>query len=163
MSLSAHTDNFTAKLASTAPYMWNAVIIADILDKQGRLMIEGIEQQQELKPLGTGNNSERLGGDDGLMSKVKRQMDGCERLHEAVTVYRHLYHATEVQLGPYSLEHCWVANRLGGILEIFGLREEALELYEKARDGRMKKLPSHKATLESTERAILLQSSLRQL
>ena len=141
--------------------MWNAVILADILDKQGRLILEGKEQQERLRPQSTGRSDGGSNGDDEWMSRARKQMTGCDRLHQAVLIYRHLFYATELHMGTSSLEHCWVANRLGSILEIFGLRQEALELYERARDGRMKKLPTHKSSIESTERALFLRLALQ--
>jgi hypothetical protein len=127
--------------------MWNAVILADILDKQGRLLLEGLGQEERLRPHNTGRSDFVSNGDDTSMSNARRYMNGYEKLREAVIIYRHLFHATDLHMGPKSLEHCWAANRLGGILEIFGLREEALEMYERARDGRMKHSPNHKTTI----------------
>jgi hypothetical protein len=141
--------------------MWNAVILADILDKQGRLILEGLGQEERLRPHNTGRSDFGSSGDDASMINARRHMNGYEKLHEAVIIYRHLFYATDSHMGSESLEHCWVANRLGGILEIFGLREEALGMYERARDGRMKHSPMHKATIESTERAVTLRSTLR--
>ena len=144
-----------------AYYLWNAVVLADILDKQDRLLLEGLGQEERLRPHNTGRSDFVSNVDDPSMSKARKYMNGYEKLREAVIIYCHLFHATDLHMGPKSLEHCWVANRLGCILEIFGLREAALEMYERARDGRMLHSPNHKATIEGTEWALTLQSVLR--
>ncbi|KAH6683342.1 acyl transferase/acyl hydrolase/lysophospholipase [Halenospora varia] len=149
-----------SRIKSNATYMWNAVVLVDILDKQGRLLAEDLVLEEKLRPQGTGYSNSSPTGYDESMVRASRQIYACERLHQALVIYRHLFYATELQFNSLSLDHCWVANRLGKILEIFGLRQEAFDLYVRARDGRMRHLPSHKASKESQERAQALRLAL---
>lgn len=48
---------------------------------------------------------------------------------------------------------------MGDVLQLFGLRQEALQLFQEAAKGRTTKLGHHhKASMESTERAAILAS-----
>ena len=124
---------------------------ADILDKRGSTQLLSLKQP------GEGNQSLH----SELADFVQKQIQAFEDLHLAFVSYRRIYHGTELFFGTSSLEYCWVANRLGCISELFGLRHEALRLYKEAAAGRLLHLgPSHKSTVESCERAALLESTL---
>ncbi|OAQ99127.1 hypothetical protein LLEC1_03559 [Akanthomyces lecanii] len=143
-SSSSYRDNF-AKRLHEASYLGPVLVQADILDKQGRLIHEALEETSSLQPRSTGHSSTSLSsrGDDpstNLPAWVNRQMESYHRLHEAFVLYRYLLHATELQWTAKSLEHCWVANRLGGLLLVFGLRGDALGLFRTAKAGRVEML-----------------------
>jgi hypothetical protein len=134
------------------------LVQADILDKQGRLIYEALEELSSLQPQSTGHSNRPLSNryDDpitNLSAWVNRQMEAYHRLYDAFVLYRYLLYATELQWTAKSLEHCWVANRLGGLLLLFGLRQDALDLFLIARIGRSEMLGiDHKATVECNER-----------
>ena len=125
---------------------------ADILDKRGTVeLLDCAEEAAE-------------GGPDPdpseLADLVARQAAAFGHLHNAFLLYRRLYHCA-ILLGTSSLEYCWVANRLGDVMRLFGLRREALQLFQEAAMGRIARLGhSHKAAIESSERAALLASLL---
>ena len=123
---------------------------ADILDKRGTVeLIDCAEEAEEAK----------LDMDPSqLAGLVARQATAFGHLHNAFLLYRRLYHCA-VLLGTSSLEYCWVANRLGDVFRLFGLRQEALQLFQEAAMGRIARLGhTHKATIESSDRAALLAS-----
>ena len=131
---------------------------ADILDKQGRLIYEALEEFPFMQPQSTGHSTRPLSNrhDDpntSLPAWVNRQTEAYHCLYSAFVLYRYLLHATQLRWTAKSLEHCWVANRLGGLLLVFGLRQDALELFRTARIGRIETLGNdHKATVECIER-----------
>ena len=123
---------------------------ADILDKRGTIELldcaeEASEYQTEVSP-------------PDLACLVARQTNAFQHLRNAFVLYRGLYHCA-ILLGTSSLEYCWVANRMGDILRLFGLRREALQLFKEAATGRIAKLGyNHKTSIESSERAAVLAS-----
>jgi hypothetical protein len=141
-----------------ASQLTSVLVQADVLDKQGRLIHEALEELFPLQPQSTGHSARPLSNryDDpntNLSAWVNRQMEAYHRLYDAFVLYRYLLHATEMQWTAKSLEHCWVANRLGGVLLLFGLRQEALDLFLRARAGRSEMLGmDHRATGECNER-----------
>jgi hypothetical protein len=143
-------------------YLWNVLIQADIVDKEGQMLLEGRTEGPGLRVQLTGNDSRlSLTRSTDLVDKVDAQISANQRLHLAFTLYRRLLHSTALHFGPLSIEYCWVANRLGRVSELLGLRHDALDLYLKACTGRRERLgPDHKATVESTKRATALQGAL---
>ena len=134
--------------------LWEPLVQADILDKRGTVELltcaeEFGESQGDLSP-------------QCLADLVGRQTNALNHLRNAFVLYRGLYHCA-ILLGTSSLGYCWVANRMGDVLRLFGLRQEALQLLKEAAVGRTARLGyNHKATIESTERAAVLESLMYQ-
>jgi hypothetical protein len=146
--------------------MTYALVQADLLDKQGHMIMAGLDDENILRVHSTGQSASSLPNlsDPAVLvyRDVQRKQSVYERLGLAFVIYRRLLHSTELQWGSSSLEHCWVANRLGFVLEIFGLRNEALNLYVTSCAGRVQGLgPRHRATKESLKRVENLQDLMR--
>jgi hypothetical protein len=147
-------------------YMKYAIVQADLLDKQGHMIMEGLGDGTILRTHTTGQSLPSFPNlsDPAILvyRDVQRRQFAYEKLQLAFVIYRRLLHSTELQWGSSSLEHCWVANRLGFVLETFGLRNEALDLYVTSCSGRVLGLgPRHRATKESLNRVKLLQDLMR--
>lgn len=139
-------------------YMYNPFLQADYLDKQGRAILEGLEhvtgRYRVQLSIPSSNSQSTKEPEVALWYDVKRRMLGYEKLSSAFLIYRQLLYTTEWYWSRRSLEYCWVANRLGRVLEIFGMRTEALDLYIRAAEGRHTLLGAeHRKTKESQERA----------
>lgn len=120
---------------------------ADILDKRGTIELLNCVEESD-----TDMSTPQLA------DLVARQTNAFNHLRNAFVLYRGLYHCA-VLLGTSSLEYCWVVNRMGDVIQLFGLRQEALQLFREAAMGRAAKLGQHhKATIESSERAAILAS-----
>ena len=61
-----------------------------------------------------------------------------EDLSFAFHIYRQLLGTAEKIWGEEDFVYCWIAKRMGGILEVWGCRHEARDLYMMARDGKIK-------------------------
>jgi len=153
----SHTYKVQFSRMGEADYLWNPIIQADYLDKEGTVLFEDLQTVPKLKSQNSGRNHPAASPNDPMIDlayKVERLMAAYQRLYLAFVLYRQLLYATEAHWSPQSLEYCWVANRLGNVLEIFGLRTDALELYLKASAGRANILgQDHEKTKESRERA----------
>lgn len=127
--------------------LWQPLVQADILDKRGTIELLNCVEESE-------TDMSTL----ELADLVARQTSAFNHLRNAFVLYRRLYYCA-VLLGTSSLEYCWVVNRMGDVLQLFGLRQEALQLFREAAMGRTARLGHHhKATIESVERAAILAS-----
>lgn len=59
-------------------------------------------------------------------------------LSNAFHILRQLLCTAAAYWEEHSFVYCWVAKRMGGILELWGCRREARNLYLVARDGKVK-------------------------
>ncbi|KIW04623.1 uncharacterized protein PV09_04370 [Verruconis gallopava] len=140
---SARMFSQTGDIRSHAPYIWPSVVLADLLDRQAVLMWGHTVQQHHL--------------DSDPAVKLSHQVLGLieanQKWHQAFEIYRRLFHSTRLMWGRESKEHCWVSNRLGKILQRWGLVRGAFAMYCIAKDGRIRTLgPRAHATEESLER-----------
>ncbi|KAL9100076.1 MAG: hypothetical protein Q9187_009408, partial [Circinaria calcarea] len=148
------SDSYKTSLRRIAEvqWLWEPLVQADILDKRGQIILLNIVDPPD------GQTTHSI---SKLADFVQEQCIAYQSLRTALVLYRRIYHGTELFFGASSLEYCWVANRLGFVLELFGLRYETLRLFKEAVAGRMFHLGTlHKSTVESCERAAFLESNL---
>lgn len=141
----------------------HAIVIADLLEKQGRLIAEGFESIVERRlPLDGRRIHDEIVVESAttLERRVQRQITANEYLRQAFIIYRSLLGEAESPWESRSRERCWICHRLGGILEHFGLRKEALQLYCQAFDGRREMLGSdNEVTCRSRHKKQALENS----
>jgi hypothetical protein len=143
--------------------MWNCIVQADVLDKEGREILDSsyeVASPLELQPDLTGTSSSRIPViDDGarIISHVALANESNERLWKAFKLYRELLATLKLYFEEDSKEWLWVAHRLAGVAALLGLRKEALDLYETVIKGRRKILgPDHYLTVKSERYAVAL-------
>lgn len=122
------------------PYLWNAFVQADLLDKCCRcILARRFPQVDELRLCLPGNLARIAygAGQEELETTVTRLTLVYEGLGETFRIYRQLLHTAQQVFGETSVTYFWAAKRLGALLELWGCQGDALNLYIAARVGKL--------------------------
>ncbi|KAK3369939.1 acyl transferase/acyl hydrolase/lysophospholipase [Podospora didyma] len=123
-------------------YIWNAVVQADLLDERGRNIARYCSPNPDRPQLIVDDKCKHVAyytETDTPARKAARLGLANEDLANAFGIYRQLLHTAEstwAMFGPDCFVYCWVAKRLGALLEYWGQSREARNLYLVARDGK---------------------------
>ncbi|KAH8593184.1 acyl transferase/acyl hydrolase/lysophospholipase [Bisporella sp. PMI_857] len=132
-----HSNKHSSQLKGLT-YLWYACIMADIVEKEGREILERFNEtyptEKGVRPV-TEEDQKNL-----VLSQVLLQNEGNARLYLSFQLYIELKEAVAMFFDEDSVEWLWVANRLAGVAALLGLRDEARSLYELVVSGRMKHL-----------------------
>jgi hypothetical protein len=138
--------------ATGLTYLWYACIMADLLDKEGREILDRFNETYPLEEApGAATEDDHK---NRVLSWVLLQNEGNARIYLAFQLYVELQQAIALFFEEDSIEWLWVTNRLAGVAVLLGLREEAKDMYGTVIEGRRKHLGDHnKATLASVKYA----------
>ncbi|XRM40919.1 hypothetical protein ABZX51_004221 [Aspergillus tubingensis] len=123
------------------PYLWNAFVQADLLDKRYRGILARRLPQADEWQLCLRGNLARIAygvGQEDLKTTVTRLTLAYDGLRDTFRIYRQLFHTAQQVFGETSVTYCWAAKRLGALLELWGCQSEALDLYIEARAGKLR-------------------------
>ncbi|KAF4457108.1 Calcium-independent phospholipase A2-gamma [Fusarium austroafricanum] len=123
-------------------YLWDAVVQADLLDERGREILVSCTPNPDRLQLKVTDDCKDIAyysPDAETPEKVAARIELANQdLSNAFHILRQLLGTAATYWEEQSFVYCWVAKRMGGILEIWGCRREARNLYLVARDGKVK-------------------------
>ncbi|EWZ80665.1 hypothetical protein FOWG_15380 [Fusarium oxysporum f. sp. lycopersici MN25] len=126
----------------TVGYLWNAVVQADLLDERGREILVSCTpnpDRPQLKVMDECKAIAYYSPADETPERVAARIELANQdLSNAFHILRQLLCTAAAYWEEHSFVYCWVAKRMGGILELWGCRREARNLYLVARDGKVK-------------------------
>ncbi|UZP43060.1 hypothetical protein NXS19_010876 [Fusarium pseudograminearum] len=123
-------------------YMWNAVVQADLLDERGREILSSCTPNPDRPQLLVSHDCKAdayYSPEDETPQRTAARIELANKdLSNAFQIFRQLLCTVAGIWDESSFPYCWIAKRMAGILEIWGCRREARNLYLVARDGKVK-------------------------
>lgn len=122
--------------------MWSAVVQADLLDERGREILSSCTPNPDRPQLLVSHDCKAdayYSPKDETPQRTAARIELANKdLSNAFQIFRQLLCTVAGIWDESSFPYCWIAKRMAGILEIWGCRREARNLYLVARDGKVK-------------------------
>ncbi|KAH6967158.1 hypothetical protein EDB82DRAFT_354377 [Fusarium venenatum] len=123
-------------------YIGNAVVQADLLDERSREILSSCIPSPDRPQLLISHDCKAdayYSPEDETPERTATRIELANKdLSNAFQIFRQLLCTVVGIWDESSFPYCWIAKRMAGILEIWGCRREARNLYLVARDGKVK-------------------------